>query len=89
MWSGTSQVWAPRPLHLNFGAADPLNPVASVEGALSVIAGIYAAAGSPEAFTWFIDPAAAHELSREMKNRAVAALRSALSRIPRSGDDRI
>lgn len=70
---------APRFLHLNFGAGDPLNPVASVERALPTIAEIYAANGSPEAFTWYIDPGAGHEISENMKRRIIESLKKFLA----------
>ena len=59
---------APRRLHLNFGAADELNPVEYLERELPQIAGMYREAGVEEAFSWYIDRDAGHELSQSMKD---------------------
>ena len=69
---------APRRLHLNFGAADPLNPVGPLRDDLERVAEGYAAAGAAGAFSAFIDDEAGHELSEPMKRRMLAVFREAL-----------
>lgn len=60
---------APRRLHLNFGAADELNPIEYIEAEIPIISSAYKEAGAPENFSCFIDRDAGHELSEEMKSR--------------------
>jgi hypothetical protein len=69
---------APRRLHLNFGAFDPLNPIEYVERELSLIAETYRKAGAEEAFSRHIDPDAGHELSESMKTRMLEVFRETL-----------
>jgi dienelactone hydrolase len=57
---------APRPLLLNFGALDSGSPLEEVRGGIETIARAYCAAGRPEAFDAFIEPAAGHVLSQAM-----------------------
>lgn len=66
---------APRRLHLNFGAADPLNPIDYIEEELPRIAAAYKSAGAGEAFSWYIDREAGHELSEGMKTRMLEVFR--------------
>lgn len=65
---------APRALHLNFGEADDGSPIEEVRRGIDTIARAYAAAGTPEQFTWLIEPAAGHVLSETMWQRARAFL---------------
>ena len=69
---------APRRLHLNFGAFDPLNPIEYVKRELPLIAEAYRKAGAEEAFSRHIDPDAGHELSESMKTRMLEVFRETL-----------
>jgi dienelactone hydrolase len=60
---------APRPLHLNFGEADNGSPIQEVREGIQRIADAYQAAGAPENFSSFIEPATEHVLSSEMWRR--------------------
>lgn len=65
---------APRPLHLNFGAEDPINPLPEVREAVAQLQGVYAAAGAAEKFTYLIEDGQGHMLSEGMWARVVGAL---------------
>jgi len=69
---------APRRLHLNFGAADELNPVEYLERELPLVADLYEEAGIRDAFSWYIDRDAGHELSGSMKTRMLDVFRENL-----------
>jgi dienelactone hydrolase len=69
---------APRRLHLNFGAHDRLNPAAFIEKELPSVQAGYREAGAEDAFSWFIDPEAGHELSAAMKERLLQVFRENL-----------
>jgi len=60
---------APRPLHMNFGEADGGSPIQEVREGIQRIAEAYQAAGVPEHFSTFIEPATEHVLSPEMWRR--------------------
>ena len=60
---------APRPLHLNFGEADSGSPIQEVREGVQRIAAAYQAAGAPDNFSSFIEPATEHVLSPEMWRR--------------------
>lgn len=60
---------APRPLHMNFGETDGGSPVQEVRLGIRRIEAAYQAAGAPERFSTFIEPAAGHVLSPEMWRR--------------------
>jgi dienelactone hydrolase len=62
---------APRALHLNFGEADGGSPIAEVRAGVQTIAAAYAAAGAADRFSHYIEPGAAHVLSREMWRRVL------------------
>jgi hypothetical protein len=69
---------APRRLHLNFGAGDPLNPISFVKSELPSIAAAYRDAGAAGSFTWLIDEKAGHELSESMKDHVLQVFRHSL-----------
>lgn len=69
---------APRRLHLNFGAADSLNPIDYIEEELPRIAAAYESVDAGDAFSWFIDREAGHELSEGMKKRMLDVFRKHL-----------
>ena len=69
---------APRRLHLNFGAADDLNPINYIEAEIPRITAAYESAGAAESFSWFIDREAGHELSEGMKSRMLKVFRDVL-----------
>ena len=69
---------APRRLHLNFGAEDALNPVEYLEKELPRIAILYKDAGAEDAFSWYIDSDAGHELSESMKDYMLRVFRENL-----------
>ncbi|WP_320178373.1 dienelactone hydrolase family protein, partial [Roseovarius pacificus] len=62
---------APTPLHLNFGAADGLNPIDAVRAELPLIADSYAARDAADKFSWFIDEGAGHALTDAMLTRVL------------------
>lgn len=57
---------APRALHLNLGETDGGTPIEEAREGIKTIAVAYAAAGQPENFTHFIEPATGHVLSPQM-----------------------
>ncbi len=69
---------APQRLHLNFGAEDVLNPVEYLEKELPRVALLYKEAGAEDAFSWYIDSNAGHELSQSMKERMLGVFRGNL-----------
>ena len=66
---------APRALHLNLGETDGGSPIDHARAGIDRIAAAYQAAGVPEQFTHFIEPATGHVLSEAMweKVRSVFA----------------
>ena len=69
---------APRRLHLNFGETDGGSPIEEVREGIQTIAKAYAAAGVPQQFSHYIEPATGHILSPEMWKRATACFKSVL-----------
>jgi dienelactone hydrolase len=61
---------APRPLHLNFGEADPGSPIEQVRAGVDRIAAAYGRQGARDKFSYFIEPGAGHVLSDAMWQRA-------------------
>jgi dienelactone hydrolase len=57
---------APRALHLNFGEKDGGSPIQEVRQGVATIAGAFAAAGSADHFSYFIEPDTGHVLSPKM-----------------------
>ena len=57
---------APRALHLNLGETDGGSPIAEARAGCERIAKIYAAAGVPDQFSYFIEPETGHVLSKSM-----------------------
>lgn len=57
---------APRALHLNLGETDGGTPIEEARQGIKTIAAAYAAAGKPDHFTHFIEPATGHVLSPQM-----------------------
>ena len=57
---------APRPLHLNFGAADRLSPLPEVQTAMKTILQSYQEQGAEENFSYLIEEEAGHVFSEQM-----------------------
>jgi dienelactone hydrolase len=57
---------APRRLHLNFGAKDKGSPIDFVRGGLDKIKNSYKCSGQADAFSYYIDEEAGHELTEYM-----------------------
>jgi dienelactone hydrolase len=57
---------APRVLHLNFGEKDSGSPIESVKQGVKRIAEAYKNVGTPQNFTYFIEPDKGHVLSEAM-----------------------
>jgi len=57
---------APRALHLNLGARDTGSPIESAKKGIARISNAYDTAGSPENFSFFIEPDAGHVLTEKM-----------------------
>jgi len=70
---------APRPLLLNFGAADPGSPIEEVRAAVQRIGDAYAAHAARDAFQYFIEPDVGHVLSPAMWQRTRVWLRMHLA----------
>jgi dienelactone hydrolase len=57
---------APRPLHLNFGELDRGSPIEDIPGAMRTIRRAYEAQHAEDRFTYYIEAAARHVLSKQM-----------------------
>jgi dienelactone hydrolase len=60
---------APRALHLNFGERDGGSPMEEVRAGVQTIARAYRDAGTPDRFSYYIEPDTGHVLSDEMWRR--------------------